>query len=292
MSSFFGLLDAASAIAKPILATADDVAVISAKAASKTSKIVVDDVATAPSFTLGFKSEREIPIVWKIAKASLFNKIVILMPIVLALSFFAPWAIDPLLLIGAFYLSYEAIVKIKELFSKANRIEQKSEDQAVKSAVTLDFILSFEIMLIALSTITEEKIGMQVAALFSVSVLITSIVYGLVLVIVRADEVGLWLQKKRYVGIFGHAIIGVMPYLLKVLSILGIVFMASIGSHLCVECLHNLGFDYLYNAMKSLKNFLDTYPYMIVDLSLNVPFGLLIGLVIYLNKKIALKFVK
>ena len=127
---------------------------------------------------------------------------------------------------------------------------------------------------------------MQVAALIGVSILVTGLVYGLVLLIVRADEVGQWLQPKPYVGVVGYGIVGFMPYFLNFLSILGIIFMASIGSHLCVECLNNLGFDMLYKTMKSIKSHFDSYPYFFVDLAVNVPFGIFLGVMVFAKKKI------
>mgnify|MGYP001052240842 CR=1 FL=1 len=284
-SSFFALLDDAVAISKPLFATLDDVAIISTKAAQKTQALIIDDIATAPSFTMGFKSEREIPIIWKIAKGSIFNKIVFLTPLILALNFFLPWIIDPLLLLGGLFLCYEAALKTKEMFSShKSHVEAKSEDEAVKKAIKIDFILSFEILLIAFSTISEETLLMQVAGLMAVSLLVTAIVYGLVLVVVRADDIGHFLQKTKSFRWLGNCIIKIMPKFLILLSIIGVIFMASVGLHLISHSLHHMGVDYIYNIVKVSIGYLDFLGVFLADLIINVLLGFIFGIVIYLTK--------
>ena len=276
-------------MAKVVAGTADDVATISVQASAKTTKLVVDDIATAPAMVTGFSSKREIPIIYKIAKGSIVNKLIIITPIILLLNAFLPQMFDPLLLIGGLYLAYEAVVKSKEFFSSPSSYRHaKCEKKAVIDAIKIDLILSFEILMIAFRELSTHPFMIQVAALVVISFLVTIIVYSLVLLIVRADEVGEWLKSKRYVSFIGVLILKSVPMLLNALTIVGIIFLASIGSHLCAECLHNMNIDFLHEIIEDAKMALGGSSF-IVDTIINMPIGLVVGFVIFLQKKMILK---
>ena len=250
------LLDDVAAIAKVAAASLDDVAGQAAKAGAKAAGVVIDDAAVTPRYLVGFAASRELPIVWRIARGSLKNKILILTPIALALSAFAPWAITPLLMLGGLYLCYEGAEKIYEAVAphKAHDHEQALgapqdpqalEDQRVASAVKTDFILSAEIMAITLSVVPESGFWMQAAILVGVGAVITAGVYGAVALIVKADDVGLALAKSERAGGLGQAIgrglvVG-MPVFLKGLAILGTAAMLWVGGGIIAHGLETYG---------------------------------------------------
>lgn len=254
------LLDDIAALAKVAAASLDDVAGQAAKAGAKAAGVVIDDAAVTPRYLMGFAAARELPIVWRIAVGSLRNKILFLLPGALALSFFAPWAITPLLALGGAYLCYEGAEKVYEaLFPhKAHAHEakigsvalnpQSVEDERVASAIKTDFILSAEIMAITLSAVPEAGFWTQASVLAVVAVGITVAVYGAVALIVKADDAGLALASNTSPSVLGGMVRGIgrglvqgMPWVLKLLAIVGTAAMIWVGGGIILHTLEVYG---------------------------------------------------
>ncbi len=204
MSGLLALLDDVAAIAKVAAASVDDVIGQATKAGAKAAGAVIDDAAVTPKYVQGFKAERELPIIWRITKGSLKNKLLFLLPAGLALSAFAPWAITPLLMLGGAYLCFEGAEKVAHSLGIGGhghvdhpKADQEPidpahlEEEKAKGAIKTDFILSAEIMTIALAAIPTSNFWMEAATLAAVAVMITVAVYGSVALIVKADDVGL-----------------------------------------------------------------------------------------------------
>jgi predicted DNA repair protein MutK len=263
-----GLLDDIAAIAKVAAATLDDVAAQAAKAGVKAAGVVIDDAAVTPRYVVGFAARRELPIVAKIAAGSLRNKLLILLPAALALSAFAPWSITPLLMIGAAYLCYEGTEKVFETFvphrARAHEAELGTialspdtlEDEKVAGAIKTDFILSAEIMAITLAAIPESNIVNQALILAAVGIAITVAVYGVVALIVKADDAGVALagnQRGTVVGRLsrgiGHALVFGMPGFLACLSAVGTAAMIWVGGGIIVHGLEDYGLASIAHAI-------------------------------------------
>ena len=252
------LLDDVAALAKMASASLDDVAGQAAKAGSKAAGVVIDDAAVTPRYVVGFAAERELPIVGRIALGSLRNKLLFLLPGALALSAFAPWAITPLLMLGGAYLCYEGTEKVYEaLFPhKAHGHEEEVaggpdsalEDRRVASAIKTDFILSAEIMAITLAAIPEGGFWTKAAVLAVVAIGITVAVYGAVALIVKADDAGMALAANTNRTFFGslgrgigRAVVKGMPYLLKLLAVVGTAAMIWVGGGILIHGLEEYG---------------------------------------------------
>ena len=234
-SSLFTLID-------DIASILDDVALMTKMAAKKTVGVVGDDLALNANQVTGASSDRELPIVWAVTKGSLVNK-VILIPIALLLSAFLPWLIVPLLMIGGAYLCFEGIEKILHKFIAHEEHEEKTtfnEAAKIKGAIRTDFILSAEIIIIALGELTEASLLTRIISLSVVGIGITIFVYGLVALIVRADDFGLYLIKKGGVAkSIGNAILVIMPKFMRSLSFIGTLAMFLVGGGIFV---HNVSF--------------------------------------------------
>ena len=249
------LLDDIAGIAKVAAASIDDVAALTGKAGLKAAGVVIDDAAVTPRYVVGFASDRELPIVRRIAIGSLKNKLVFLLPAALALSAFAPWLITPLLVLGGAFLCYEGAEKVWEAISphSAHVHEAKTgalpadpralEDAKVGGAIRTDFILSAEIMAIALATIPATSFLMQAVVLAAVGIAITACVYGAVALIVKADDVGLHLAGSDSGALrrVGRGIVAGMPPFLKVLGIVGTAAMLWVGGGIVIHGLDTLG---------------------------------------------------
>lgn len=242
-SSLFTLID-------DIASILDDVALMTKIAAKKTVGVVGDDLALNANQVTGASSERELPIVWAVTKGSLVNK-VILIPIALLLSAFLPWLIVPLLMIGGAYLCFEGVEKILHKFIAHEEHEEKitfNEAAKIKGAIRTDFILSAEIIIIALGELTEASLLTRIISLSIVGIGITIFVYGLVALIVRADDFGLYLIKKGgVVKSIGNAILVIMPKFMRSLSFIGTLAMFLVGGGIFVhnvDFIHHLLADY------------------------------------------------
>ncbi len=247
-TGLLALLDDVAAIAKVAAASLDDVAAQAGKAGTKAAGVVIDDAAVTPRYVVGFDAKRELPIIGRIALGSLFNKFVILLPAALLLSAIAPWAITPLLMVGGVYLCFEGTEKVLE-WRRAHPEQAQSpaapadaqqlEDTRVRGAIKTDFILSAEIMAIALATLPAMNAWTRAGALAVVGFLITVGVYGVVALIVKADDAGVALVRRG----FGPGVLLVrgMPKLLRVLSIVGTLAMIWVGGGIVVHGLEQLG---------------------------------------------------
>lgn len=242
------LLDDIATLAKAAAASLDDVAAAAGKASAKAAGVVVDDAAVTPKFVEGVTPARELPIIRKIATGSLVNKLVFILPLLLLLSQFAPWLLTPLLILGGTYLCFEGAEKVLEKFTghghaTAAEVEAKDERTVVRGAIVTDFILSFEIMVIALNEVADKSLGMRAAILIVVAVFITVAVYGVVGVIVKMDDIGLALTTRPRPGAqrLGHALVSAMPRVLTAISVIGTAAMLWVGGHLVVANLAKVG---------------------------------------------------
>ena len=263
----FALLDDVAALVKLSAASLDDVAAGASRAGAKTVGVVVDDAAVTPKFVEGVDPKRELPIIKRIAFGSLFNKIVIILPIILLLSQFLPWLLTPLLMVGGTYLCFEGAEKIFEKFGWIEQHEKEEDPQAsevseadrekkiVRSAITTDFVLSCEIMVIALNEVADETLLSRAIILVVVALAITVGVYGLVALIVKMDDIGLHMAKRDNPSSqkFGRFLVQAMPKLLAGLSTIGTLAMLWVGGHIILVGTDELGFTAIYDFVHSLE---------------------------------------
>jgi predicted DNA repair protein MutK len=252
-TGLIALLDDVAAIAKVAASSLDDVALAAGRAGAKAAGVVIDDAAVTPRYVVGFDPSRELPIIGRIALASLRNKLLVLLPAALLLSAFAPWAILPLLVAGGCYLCFEGAEKVLEwLFpapaeaaaAAAPPVDALHLERAtVAKAIKTDFILSAEIMAIALSTVPDAGIWTQAAVLAVVGVAITFGVYGVVAIIVKMDDVGLAMARggSRSGQALGGLIVRAMPRLLTALSVVGTAAMIWVGGGIILHGLEGFG---------------------------------------------------
>lgn len=251
-SGLVALLDDISVIARAAAASLDDVGAGVAKAGSKAAGVVIDDAAVTPSYVTGFTPDRELPIIWKITKGSLRNKLLILLPVALLLSALLPVAIIPILMLGGCYLSFEGAEKVIEKLGGAKHgetLDDPIEDAVsfeasrVSGAIRTDLILSAEIMAIALSQVEDTSFLTRGVALALVAVLITLGVYGAVALIVKMDDVGLHLARKSgaVAQAIGRMLLRAMPVVLKALGSVGTLAMLWVGGGIILHGLEDLG---------------------------------------------------
>lgn len=258
MSGLLALLDDVAAIAKVAAASIDDVAAQAAKAGAKAAGAVIDDAAVTPKYVHGFEASRELPIIWRITKGSLKNKLVFLLPAGLLLSNFAPWAIAPLLMLGGAYLCFEGAEKIHHtLFphdGENSHVQAEAisaahlEEKRAAGAIKTDFILSAEIMTIALAAIPDGTFWMEAATLATVAVGITLAVYGSVALIVKADDIGLYMSSNGRLALtrwIGRSLVRSMPGFMKLLTMIGTAAMLWVGGSIIIHGLEQLGLSWL-----------------------------------------------
>ncbi len=238
-SGFFALFDDISALM-------DDVAVMTKVSAQKTAGVLGDDLAVSANKASSFKPNRELPVLWAITKGSFVNKLIIL-PLIFLLNYFLPQIIIPILMVGGIYLAYEGVEKIYEFFfhhsQEPSKKDEADEKAKIKSAITTDFILSLEIVIIALSTVTNALFLEQVITVTIVAFLATIGVYGIVALIVRLDDIGLSMQRGKDSGFlysFGGALIKLLPKLVKTLSVVGTFAMLIVAGGIYMHNLHFL----------------------------------------------------
>ncbi|WP_209325222.1 DUF808 domain-containing protein [Brevibacterium renqingii] len=292
------LLDDVAALVKLSAASLDDVAAGASRAGAKAAGVVVDDAAVTPKFVEGVSPKRELPIIERIALGSLVNKIVIILPIILLLSQFLPWLLTPLLMIGGTYLCFEGAEKIFEKFgwiahheksreAHSDETEENASDGAaaekkiVRSAITTDFVLSCEIMVIALNEVAEESLTSRAFILVLVALAITIGVYGVVALIVKMDDIGLHLATKDAQGPqkFGRFLVGAMPKLLALLSVVGTFAMLWVGGHIILVGTDELGFHVLYGFVHHLETPVAAIPAVggFLGWLVNTAFSLVLG---------------
>ncbi len=252
------LLDDVAAIAKVAAASIDDVAAQAMKSGAKAAGAVIDDAAVTPKYVQGFRAERELPIIWKIAKGSIKNKLLILLPAALLLANFAPWLIAPLLMIGGAYLCFEGAEKVYHVLvphevhheepTASDDDPAHLEEAKAAGAIKTDFILSAEIMTIILAAIPESNFWFEAATLALAGIGITIAVYGSVALIVKADDFGLVLYAKGRLAAtraFGKWLVRAMPGFMKLLTVVGTAAMLWVGGSIVVHGLEELGFGWL-----------------------------------------------
>ena len=251
-SGLIALLDDVATIAKLAAASLDDVAGAAGKAGTKAVGVVIDDTAVTPRYVVGLAPERELPIIGKIALGSLKNKLLFLLPGALLLTAFAPFLITPLLMLGGAYLAFEAAEKIMEKILHDHDHEDKLldsiddpkelEDLQVKGAIRTDFILSAEIMAIALASLGHLTLATTAIALTAVAFAITAGVYGAVALIVKLDDIGLHMAERSNATAraFGNGLVHVVPKLLTGLSGIGTAAMLWVGGGILVHGLEDL----------------------------------------------------
>jgi predicted DNA repair protein MutK len=254
----FALLDDIAVLAKAAAASVDDVGAAAGRASAKAAGVIVDDTAVTPRYVHGLEPARELPIIRKIAIGSLRNKLLFILPAALVLSQFLPWALTPLLMVGGAYLCYEGVEKIWERIvghgeTEADHAHDEGkvadEDDITSSAIRTDFILSAEIMVISLNEVADEPFLSRAAILVIVALAITLLVYGVVGLIVKMDDVGLHLSAARTGAgrAVGRGLVKGMPALLTTLSAVGIAAMIWVGGHILLVGLDELGLHAPYS---------------------------------------------
>lgn len=244
-------------------ASIDDVGAAAGRASVKAAGVVVDDTAVTPAYVQGLAADRELPIIGKIAKGSIRNKLLIILPVALILSAIAPKLVEVILMLGGTYLSYEGAHKIIHKFT--HRSGDHADDHAVpaaaqgpdaeaatvSSAVRTDLILSAEIMVIALKEVLDEPLWERALILVVVALMITVMVYGVVALIVKMDDMGLALAQRDSAGAkrVGALMVRGMPKLLAALSAIGTVAMLWVGGHIIIVGAHELGWDWPYDVV-------------------------------------------
>ncbi|MGX6448837.1 DUF808 domain-containing protein [Patulibacter sp. S7RM1-6] len=256
------LLDDVATLARAAAASIDDVAAGAGRAGVKAVGVVVDDTAVTPRYVQGIKPDRELPMIRRIAVGSLRNKIVFILPVVLVLSQFVDWLLTPILMVGGVYLSFEGAEKLWEAIGPhrheaqdAADAEPADEGTLVGSAIRTDFILSAEIMVIALNEVTDEPFLARAVILVAVALLITALVYGTVALIVKMDDIGLRLARTGEGGVasLGRGLVRGMPVVLRVLSTVGIAAMLWVGGHILLVGLKDLGLTWPYDHVHHLE---------------------------------------
>ncbi|HQH08081.1 MAG TPA: DUF808 domain-containing protein [Phycicoccus sp.] len=247
----FALLDDIAVLAKAAAASIDDVGMAAGRASAKAAGVIVDDTAVTPRYVQGLEPKRELPIIKTIAIGSLRNKLLFILPAALLLSQFLPVALTPLLMLGGTYLCFEGVEKIWEKVSghaeheaaAAHAEGEVADEKAITSAaIRTDFILSAEIMVIALNEVADQPIVARAAILIVVALAITLLVYGVVALIVKMDDAGLALAQKGNgaMAALGRGLVAAMPKVLTTLSTVGIAAMIWVGGHILLVGLDDL----------------------------------------------------
>ncbi|MFF7684390.1 DUF808 domain-containing protein [Microbacterium sp. NPDC007973] len=273
-----------------LLAVVDDILSAAMRASAKTAGVVIDDAAVTPQYVQGLSPARELPVVWKIALGSIINKYVIIIPIALLLTAFAPWVLPYLLIIGGCFLCFEGAEKVLEWFGVSHgehdSDEPRDEKKLVLGAVRTDLILSTEIMLIALSSLDPGlSIWMTLAALLVIGLAMTLVVYGAVALLVKVDDIGLRFMKSpsRAVRRFGVRVVASMPAVFRVISVIGTVAMLWVGGHLVLQNLEETFWAGPYELVHLVTHAIEAagpVVVWIVETAMSAVFGLALGLII------------
>ncbi|RMB58787.1 DUF808 domain-containing protein [Tessaracoccus antarcticus] len=264
------LLDDIAALAKLAAASVDDVAAAAGRASIKAAGVVVDDTAVTPQYVAGVNPNRELPIIKKIAIGSLRNKLLIILPVILLLSQFLPWLLTPLLMVGGTYLCFEGAEKLLE-WLRRDEPQKKvpavlqgrdAEGTVVSGAIRTDFILSAEIMVISLNEVAAEGFISRAVILVVVALGITALVYGVVALIVKMDDVGLALAGRDSARsqAVGRGLVAAMPKVLTTLSVVGIFAMLWVGGHILLVGIDELGLHAPYAFVHWLEGFVIDAP--------------------------------
>lgn len=252
------LWDDVAALVKLTAASVDDVAAAAGRASVKATGVVIDDTAVVPQYVDGISPKRELPIIKKIAIGSLRNKLLFILPVILLLSWLLPVSLTPLLMLGGLYLSFEGAEKVLEMFGGGHHEEDKpaveqgpdAEKKIISGAVRTDFILSAEIMVISMNSIASDgSFWLRAAALVVVAILITVLVYGVVALLVKMDDIGLAMAQRKSAGAqkFGEGLVKAMPKVMSFISIVGTFAMLWVGGHILLAGFDTLGWHFPYS---------------------------------------------
>ena len=286
----FALLDDVALIARSAASSVDDVAALAGKTSVKAAGVVVDDAAVTPQYVEGIKPQRELPMIWRITKGSLINKLVIILPIAMILSWIAPWALTPILMCGGTYLCFEGAEKILHHLlphreKETESVQEKgadAEDSLVKSAITTDLILSAEIMVISLNEVIDQPFWMRLGALIFVGILLTLGVYGAVGLLVKMDDIGMALNKRHNGNsTIGTALVKGMPVVLDIIGVIGTAAMLWVGGHIVVKGLHEFGMDQPHEFIASVTDKISNGALAwLADTGMSMVCGLVLGVVV------------
>ncbi len=286
----FALLDDVALIARSAASSVDDVAALAGKTSVKAAGVVVDDATVTPQYVEGIKPQRELPMIWRITKGSLINKLVIILPIAMILSWIAPWALTPILMCGGTFLCFEGAEKILHHVlphreKETESVQEKgaeAEDSLVKSAITTDLILSAEIMVISLNEVINEPFWMRLGALIFVGIMLTLGVYGAVGLLVKMDDIGMALNKRHNGNsTIGTALVKGMPIVLDIIGVIGTAAMLWVGGHIVVKGLHEFGMDQPHEFIASVtENISNGALAWLADTGISMVCGLVLGVVV------------
>ncbi len=296
-AGLFGLLDDIATLARMAAASLDDVGAAAGRASAKAAGVVVDDTAVTPQYVHGVAAERELPIVKRIAKGSLRNKLLVILPVALILSQFLPWLLTPILMLGGTYLCYEGAEKVWARLRGHHGDEghlaveegPDAEHAMVAGAIRTDLILSAEIMVIALNEVADQPFLSRTAILVVVALLITVLVYGVVALIVKMDDVGVLLAQRPSRGAqrVGRGLVAAMPRLLAVISVVGVAAMLWVGGHILLVGVDELGwhapYDLVHHAEEAAHDALEAIGGVAgwtVNTAASAVVGLVVGLVV------------
>lgn len=271
-SGFFALLD-------DIAALMDDVAIMTKVAGKKTAGILGDDLAVNAEKAVGFSSSRELPVLWAITKGSFLNKLLIL-PAAFALSAFAPWVIEPILVLGGAYLSFEGVEKVVH-YARPSHHGHQSEDapdeaRRIRSAVTVDFILSVEIVILALGQVMEAELPVQIVAVSIIALIATIGVYGLVALLVRMDDAGMALMKRPSSGVqrVGRFLVAALPWVIKTLGVVGTVALLLVSGGI------------FHHHLPGIHEAMHAWPALLTDAVLGLAGGSLVLILVTAAKRV------
>lgn len=262
-----GLLDDVAALAKLAAASVDDIAAASGRASVKAAGVVVDDTAVTPAYVQGLAADRELPIIKRIATGSLRNKLLIILPVALVLSEFAPKVVEVILMFGGAFLCYEGAHKIIHAIKGDDHDHDvpsvvkgpEAEAETIKGAVRTDFILSAEIMVISLKEVIDEGFVSRAIIMVVVAIMITVVVYGLVAMIVKMDDVGLSLAGRDDEASqrTGRMLVQAMPKVLSFLTVIGTAAMLWVGGHILLVGAEELGWHWPYDRVHDVEKLVD-----------------------------------
>jgi len=290
-----GLLDDVAALAKLAAASIDDVGAAAGRASMKAAGVVVDDTAVTPSYVRNLAAEREVPIIRRIATGSLRNKLLFILPVAIILSEVAPTLVEVILMVGGAYLCYEGAHKILHALRHRNEhdgshdvpaaaLGAEAEAATIAGAIRTDFILSAEIMVIALKDVLDEPLVSRAVILVVVALLITVVVYGLVALIVKMDDFGLQLAQRPSPGSqrVGRGLVTGMPVLLRFLALIGTAAMLWVGGHILFVGADELGWGAPYGVVHDLEGLVHELPgnavlEWLVNTAASAALGLVVG---------------
>jgi predicted DNA repair protein MutK len=302
-AGLFGLLDDVAALARLAAASVDDIGAATGRATAKAAGVVIDDTAVTPQYVHGITADRELPMIKRIAIGSLRNKLLFILPAALLLSQFVPWLLTPILMVGATYLCFEGAEKVWVgwIYKKGGHdahaapttaVGEDAEKQMTSGAIRTDFILSAEIMVIALNEVADQAFVPRLIILIVVALVITAAVYGVVAVIVKMDDVGLSLTQRssRFAKKIGRGLVAGMPKLLTALSAIGTVAMLWVGGHILLVGTDTLGWhapyslvhhaeEYVRHATEALAAFSGVLAWL-VNTAASAVIGLVVGAIV------------